>query len=90
MRTDEEETWLHGFLYGWCRVTKQVGLGALETFSRGVGDGRYISVMRAGAAPKRVQALRSPSSGCLVTLLSTVSEHVQGLDSLSAISCCTG
>jgi hypothetical protein len=46
-----------GFLRGLCRVTKQVGLGALETFSRGVGDGRYISVMRAGAAPKRVQKL---------------------------------
>lgn len=42
-------------LHGKCSVTKQVGLGALETFSRGVGTGRYISVMRHGSAPKRVR-----------------------------------
>lgn len=33
-----------------------MGLGALETFSRGIGDGRYISVMRAGSAPNRVSS----------------------------------
>lgn len=35
------------------RMTTHVGLGALESFSRGLGSGRYISVMRQGSAPKR-------------------------------------
>ena len=39
------------------RLAKQVGLGALETFSRGTGAGRYISIMRTGSAPKRVSLL---------------------------------
>ena len=47
------------------RMAEQVGLGALETFSRGVGDARYISAMRAGSAPKRVSAEHSPGLGPL-------------------------
>ena len=37
-----------------CRAAEGSGLGGLATFSRGFGDERYVSVMRAGSQPLRV------------------------------------
>lgn len=37
-----------------CRAAQGSGLGGLSTFSRGFGDDRYVSVMRAGSQPQRV------------------------------------
>lgn len=67
-----------------------MGLGALETFSRGVGDGRYISVMRAGAAPKRVHGFDAPSSGCPIILPSTADDGAHTREIAAAVTCHTG